>query len=134
MEIIDVKNLKATQTMPSINSKDAEWIAWADQVIGKYGDGNGTQIFVNTWKKRGSREANTFALRTHLEKKYGIQIDESAWDKVVDLGQGIAGGFSKFMKVGKVTAIVLGVLLVSAVGFAAYNTIKGGVSPIKFKR
>lgn len=134
MSQIDVKTLKAYTTMPSIKSKDAEWIAWADEVIGKYGDGDGTLIFINTWKKRGSREANTYALRQHLEKRYGIQIDESAWDKVVDLGQGIAGGFSKFMKAGKITAIVLGGLLVVAVGFAAYNTVKGGVSPIKFKR
>lgn len=121
---IDITKLKAYQSMPTIKSIDTDWIKWADYVIAQYGTSLGKQIFINTWTKRGSRNANTRPIRLHLKNKYDIEIDESVWDKIVDVGGGISDGFGTFMKVGKITGIVvLGLVGVTVIGIA-YSLIK----------
>lgn len=123
---VDVKNLKAYQSMPTIKSVDTEWIGWADFVIGKYGNDLGKQIFIETWQKRGSRNANSRTIRMHLKNKYNIEIDESVWDKIVDIGGGIGDTFGKMFKVGKVTLFVVGGVIIISVGVALFNAVKSG--------
>jgi len=121
---VDVKTLKAYQSMPTIKSIDTDWIKWVDFVMAQYGTNLGKQIFINTWTKRGSRNANTRPIRQHLKDKYNIEIDESVWDKIVDVGGGISDGFGTFMKVGKITTIVVvGLVGVTLIGIA-YSLIK----------
>lgn len=110
--------------MPTVKSPDTDWIGWSDFVIDNYGSTLGKQIFINAWQKRGSRNANSHALRIHLKDKHKIEIDESVWDKVEDVGHGIGDGFSKVMKVGKITTyVVVGIVGVTIVGIA-YSLIK----------
>lgn len=130
MSKIDAKTIKAVQTMPTVKSTDVQWMEWAKTVQNKYGDELGDQIVLGAWKKRGSREANTNALRAQF-LKYGIEIDSSAWDKVVDVGVGVGNAFSKAFKVGKVVLITGGIVVgVIAIGMV-YNALKTGTSPLK---
>lgn len=125
----EVKDLKAFQSMPTLKSVDTEWIKWADLVIGKYGTDIGKQIFIKTWEKRGSRDANTRTIRLHLKDKYNIEIDESVWDKIVDVGGGIGDSLGRAFKVGKITLYVVGGVIVLSVGLALFNAIKTGRVP-----
>ena len=119
MKKIDVTKLKAYQTMPNLKSKDTDWIKWVDFVMAQYGRTLGSQIFINTWQKRGSRDANSRTIRQHLKSKYDIEIDQSVWDNVVDVAGGIGDGFDKLLKVGKITAyVVVGIVAVTVVGVA----------------
>jgi len=119
---IEVKNIKAIQTLPSIGSSDADWIKWSDG-LDKYGSTLGKQIFISAWTKRGSRAANTRPLRLHLKDK-GIEIDESVWDKVVDIGGGVGDFFGSAFKMGKWTLIIGAVVVVGAFAFSFANSVK----------
>lgn len=131
MSKVELKNIKAYQTLPDIKSTDQQWLQWADGVVSKYGVNTGSKIILAAWKKRGSREANSHELRQVFGKKYGLEIDSSAWDKIVDVGAGVAGFASGVFKVGKWTLIIgVGVLAVVVIG-TAYNAVKTGTSPLK---
>lgn len=122
--MIDVQKIKAVQVMPTLKSSDKDWISWSDFVIDNYGSALGKQIFINTWQKRGSRSSNTRNLRTSLKDKHNIQIDESVWDNVVDIGGGIGDGIGRVMKIGKITSyVIIGIVGVTIVGIA-YSLIK----------
>lgn len=123
-QTINIQKVKAVQIMPTVSSQDKDWIAWSDFVIDNYGSTLGKQIFINAWQKRGSRTANSVAIRKHLKNKYDIVIDESVWDSILDTGDSISDGFAKVMKVGKITTyVVIGIVGVTIVGIA-YSLIK----------
>ena len=122
---VELQKIKEYQTMPVLKSTDTDWIKWSDSVIGKYGSDLGNQIFIGAWQKRGSRAANTYALRDHLKKKYNITIDETAWDKIVDVGGGVGKFVGNAFKVGKWTLIIGGGIALIAIGMITYNKIKG---------
>jgi len=127
---VDISKTQAVITMPALKSNDAAWIKWSDLVIPRYGTDKGKQIFIEAWEKRGSRDANTRSIRTHLKDKYGIEIDESVWDKIVDVGGAIGDIGSKTMKIVKVVVIVAVVGAIAYYGFkivAAAKAAKGGV-------
>jgi hypothetical protein len=120
---IKEENVKALKTMPTFKSKDIEWINWYNQIKGRYGRSDSARIFISTWTKRGSKEANTIELRK-LVSADGISIDDSVWNKVADLGGGISDSFGNIMKVGKVTAFVVGGILVLGLGMFVLNLAK----------
>jgi len=120
---IKEENVKALKTMPTFKSKDIEWINWYKQISDTYGRADAARIFIGTWTKRGSNEANTIELRK-LVSKDGINIDDSIWNKVADLGGGISDAFGSAMKVGKVTAYVVGGILVLGLGMFVFNLAK----------
>lgn len=128
---VDITKLKAYQTMPALKSPDTDWIKWADYVIGKYGVTLGKQVFMNTWQKRGSRDANTRPLRVHLKDKYNVEIEESVWDKIVDVGGGIGDTFGKIFKVGKWTIIIGGGIVLVLAGLTVYTKIKAAKGALK---
>src|SRR6478736_6092586 len=101
---VDIKTIRTIQTLPTVTSTDVQWLAWAKEQEDKFGKDLAGQIILAAWKKRGSREANTNALRTQF-LKYGIEIDSSAWDKIVDVGIGTGNAFAKAFRVGKVVLI-----------------------------
>lgn len=125
---MDVQNLKAFQTMPALKSNDADWIKWSDLIFRKYGSALGKQLFINVWEKRGSKAASTYALRSHLKDEYNIEIDESVWDKIVDIGGGVGDAFGKIFKMGKITILVVGGIGLLIVGLTVYNNVKGAMS------
>lgn len=128
---VDIKNKKAYLTMPSIKSTDADWIKWSDLVMSRYGASLGKQVFLAAWQKRGSNAANTVAFRKHIKSEYNLEIDESVWNKVADLGGGLADGFGKLLKVGKTTLIVGGVVVVLALGLTLYGMASRPASLIR---
>lgn len=120
---IKEENIKALKTMPTFASKDIEWMNWYKQIRGRYGRSDAARIFISTWTKRGSNAANTIELRK-LVSADGINIDDSVWNKVADLGGGISDAFGSAMKVGKITAYVVGGVLVLGLGMFVFNLAK----------
>ena len=121
---VDATKSQAYLTSPTVKSTDADWMKWADLVENKYGVNLGKQIFVAKWNKSGSQAANTYALRQYILKNYNIQIDENVFNKLADLGGGIADTFGKIFKVGKITLIVIGVGVALAVVGAIVSVVK----------
>ena len=117
--------------MPDLKSTDEKWIKWTDLVLKRYGRDLGARIFLAAWGKRGSNAANTYGFRKHIKNKYNLEIDESVWNKVTDLGGGIAEGIGKIFKVGKITLYVVGGIILVAVGATIYSAVKTGTSPLK---
>lgn len=126
----DFKNSTAFKTLPTSKSTDADWIKWVDLVESKYGANLGRQVFLAAWEKFGSQDANTRAFRKHIKDNYNIEIDESVWNKVADLGGGIADGIGKIFKVGKITLLVTAGLVVFAVIAVGVGYAKGNPLPI----
>lgn len=121
---VDITKTQAYTTLPTIKSVDADWIKWADIVEKNYGANLGKQIFIAKWNKSGSQSANTLALRDYIKKNYNIQIDESVFNKIADLGGGIYDEFGKIFKVGKITLLIVGGVLLVAVAGAVINLVK----------
>lgn len=128
---VDVTKSKAYLTLPTVKSTDADWMKWADVVESKYGANLGKQIFLAKWVKSGSQAANTLALRQHIKKNYGIEIDESVFNKIADIGGGISDAFGKIFKVGKITLLVAGGVIIIAVLGTIVSAVKSGTSPIR---
>ncbi len=125
---IDANKIKAIEVMPNINSVDKDWIGWIDFVVSKYGSGVGKQMFIDAWQKRGSRNANTRMIRTHLKSQYNIEIDESVWDNIVDKGGDLGDSISNVLKVGKYVTIAVGVIVLGGLAMIVFNV---GKNPIK---
>lgn len=121
---IDVTSLEAYKTMPTIKSKDTDWMHWIDLLDKKYGNANATQIFLTIWSKRGTSQANTVALREYLKSHYGIQIDESILDKIADVGSGVGHFFGGIFKVGKTTFFIVGGILIAGFALTVFNVSK----------
>lgn len=128
----DITQIQTYKTMPTIKSSDSDWMKWVDLIESKYGRNLGNQIFIAKWNKSGSQAANTYALRSHLKKKYDIEIDESIFNKISDVGGGISDTFGKIFKVGKVTLLIGGGIIVLAVVGVLVSAIKTGKSPLNY--
>lgn len=128
---VDIKKSKVFTTLPGIKSTDEQWIKWTDLVISKYGANLGRQVFLTAWEKRGGQAANTIAFRKHILNNYNLEIDESVWNKIADLGGGISDSIGKVFKVGKVLLLVtLGVTVVVVIGVGV-SMVKGRVNMVK---
>ena len=130
MEQKDYTKKEAFSTLPTIKSKDEDWIKWTDLVLKRYGRDLGSRVFLAAWNKRGSQAANTYAFRKHIKDNYNLEIDESVWNKVVDLGGGVAEGVGKIFKVGKITLYVVGGIVLVMIGGIVYNVVKTGQLPV----
>ncbi len=127
---IDLTKLKTYTTMPTVKSTDAEWLEWVKLESARYGESYGRQLFLQLWTKRGSDKANTLALRQTLKNDYNIQIDESVWNQIVDLGGGISDSIGSIFKTGKyITYGLIGVSLF-AVGVVVFSAVSKGVKLI----
>ena len=127
---IDITKLKAYQSMPTLKSVDTDWIKWVDYLMATYGRALGTQIFMGVWTKRGSQSANTYKLRSVL-KNYGIEVDESVFDKINDVGHGIQNFGSGVFKVGKTVLIVGAGVIAVGLALAIFNASKNVKIPMK---
>lgn len=120
---IELNKIKAVEKMPNLGTSDTEWINWFDDLRKRYGRTDYVRIFTAAWKKRGGDKANTTKLRKHLEK-YNIEIDESVWNKIADLGGDISDSFGSFLKVGKWAGIAVGAILIVGLGVFVLNVAK----------
>ena len=109
-----------TLNIPQRNSGSEEWIAWYEVLKSNFGKKNANTLWVKAWARRGSDEANTKNLRDYMSKR-GINIEEGAWDKVVDVAGGVGDFFGDVIQGGKITAIVLGVIVLGGLGLMVYN-------------
>ena len=121
---IDLTKLKAYGTMPTVKSTDGEWLDWVKSIDKRYGTSYARSLFYQLWTKRGSDKANTLTLRQTLKSEYNIQIDETVWNKIVDLGGGISDTFGSIFKTGKVFVYAL-------IGVSGVVVIVMGITAIK---
>ena len=104
-------------------SRSDIWIQWYNELKDSFGRKEAAALFMKAWVARGTSSANTSALRTVL-KSDGISIDESALDKIVDLGGGVADFFGSALTIGKWTGIAVIVVIVGGAGLLIYNIAK----------
>lgn len=126
---VDVTQLKAYKTMPTVKSNDGAWLTWMKSLDSQYGEAAASEIFLQLWAKRGSQSANTNNLRHTLSTKYNIQIDENIFNEVADLGAGIGRTASGIFKAGKITLAVVSGVVVLATLSMIINIIKTGQVP-----
>lgn len=119
-----LKNIKAFQTMPTVLSKDTEWINWMKTLDKTFDRNTSVSLFMNLWNKRGTAEARTLQLRQFMKDKYNVDLSENIVDKVVDLGGGIADTVASIAKIGKISFFVIGGVILTATGVAIYNIFK----------
>lgn len=119
-----LKKIKAFQILPTLNSKDIEWINWMKALDKDFDRDTSVNLFLNLWGKRGNSDARTLQLRQYMKDKYNIDLSEGAIDKVVDLGGGIADTIGGIFKVGKITFFIVGGVVMVAIGAAIYSIVK----------
>lgn len=117
--------MKADPTIdiPTISTKADGWQQWHTELVSNFGRKEANSLFLKAWGLRGNSAANTLPLRTYL-KGYGINLDESAWDKVVDTGGSIADTFGDVFKVGKYAGIALGAIVIGGLAMVVFNIAK----------
>lgn len=120
---IKEKNVKLLLSMPNFQSKDFEWINWYEKINGRYGRQDSARLFMAAWRKRGSKDANTYQLRKVLSED-GINISEGVLNEIADLGGGISDSFGNIMKIGKYAAFAVGGILILGLGLLVYNVAK----------
>lgn len=125
---VDITKTKAYQTMPTVASSDSQWLDWLHYINSRYGNDTARKIFLALWLKRGSSKANTIELRKQLKEKYNIEIDESVWNKIADVGGSISDTFGGIFKAGKIVTLVVGGVIVLALFNVVRNVASGNVS------
>lgn len=119
-----LKKIKAFQILPTLQSKDIEWINWMKALDKDFDRSTSVSLFLNLWSKRGSNTANTLELRQYMKSKYNVDLSEGAIDKIVDLGGDVGDTISGIFKVGKYVTFAIGGVIILAVGGAIYSIIK----------
>jgi len=119
-----LKKIKAFQILPTLQSKDIEWINWMKALDKDFDRDTSVNLFLNLWGKRGNSDARTLQLRQYMKDNYNVDLSEGAIDKVVDLGGGIVDTMGSIFKVGKITFYVIGGVILVAVGAAIYGIVK----------
>ena len=114
---VDITTTKSYLTLSTVTSTDAQWLTWVNLVSGRYGKSSARTLFSELWVKRGSDKANTLALRTTLKNDYQIQINESIWNEIVDLGGSLSSSISSVFKTGEyLTFGIIGVGALALIG------------------
>jgi len=110
-------------SIPSMNSKFEDWIQWHKNLKAQFGKKLANSEWIKGWKIRGSSSANKTGLREYLADE-GIQIDESAWDEVMDLGVGVTDFFGDVFSVGKYVTLGIVVIVVGGLAMLVFNIAK----------
>lgn len=125
--LFNIQNTTAYKIRPAVNSNDTAWINWHKALKSDIGQAQAATIFLGVWGKQGSSHANTVALRQYLAPQ-GITIDESAWDKVADLGSNVGGAISSFgnhisnvFKFGEYAAGATVIIVIAGLAMVIYN-------------
>lgn len=119
-----IKKTKAFQIMPTLKSKDIEWINWMKALDKDFDRSTSVSLFTNLWSKRGTSEARTLQLRSFMKDKYHVDLSEGIIDRAVDLGGDIGDTIGGIFKVGKITFFIVGGIVIVAVGAVIYSVVK----------
>lgn len=119
-----LKKTKQFMLLPTLRSKDIEWINWMKALDKDYDRATSVSMFVSLWGKRGNATARTLELRQFMKQKYNLDLAEGVSDKVFDLGGGVVDTISGIAKVGKISFFLVGgVVLLGAIGLI-YAVVK----------
>lgn len=135
---IKSKAFDPSKNIPQINSKADEWISWHQSLKSKFGKKTANALWTKAWSKRGSSSANTSQLRSYMSGN-GINIDSSAWDKIVDMGGDIGDFITGGIKLGGYLSVGLIILAAGSAAIAVYNITKksdkiaAAINPMKLK-
>ena len=110
------------QSVPNSKSTGSEWLEFYITCNDYFGKKVSNQIFTAAWKRYGTSESNTLALRQYLGKN-GLKIDTGIVEDIVDTGAGIvngvADGIGSVLSIGKfATYGIIAVVLLAGVGVA----------------
>jgi len=114
-------------SIPKYNSNTEVWINWHKSLKDNFGKKIANQLWLKAWSIRGNSSANTSDLRKYMSSN-GINISESSWDKVVDLGVGITDSIGTAFQVTKYAGIALGVIFIGGLAMIIYNIAKNPAS------
>jgi len=121
------------RNIPINSSSDSVWITWYDNLRKQFGKKKANALFTANWDAQNgfSSNANTSDLRSHLEKKGGIEISGGflgeTKDKVLDVGN----FFGDYFTVGKYLGLALGVIVVGGLGLFVYNVARKPESAVR---
>jgi hypothetical protein len=119
-----IKKVKAFQILPTLQSKDVEWINWIKALDKDFDRDTAVSLFLKLWSKRGTNDANTIMLRKEIKSRYNIDLTEGTIDKIADLGGGFVDTIGGVFKVGKVVWLAtIGIGFV-AIGAIIYAVVK----------
>lgn len=119
--------------IPTNSSSDVVWISWYDALRKTFGKKKANSLFTANWDAQNgfTSDANTSDLRSHLEKKGGIEISGGTLgevkDKVIDVGN----FFGDYLTVGKYLGLALGVIMVGGIGLFVYNIARKPESAVR---
>ncbi len=106
-------------SIPQLNSSSAEWIEWHKNLKSRYGKSTANSMWLKAWRFRGTANANSNELRTHMSSN-GVKIDSSFFNKVVDVGDNVIDKVGGMLKIGQVGTIVVGGALIVGIGYILY--------------
>jgi hypothetical protein len=112
------------KNIPTKKSSGADWINWYDSLKSNFGRKKANELFLKTWRVRGSRDANTSDLRDHLEKKGGLKLESTTLNVLEDLGGDVADYFGDIFTAGKWIGIGLAAITALGVGMLLFNIAK----------
>ncbi len=101
-----------TSYLPNLESRDTDWILYFEELDRKFKENEAKLLFNKTWLERGNKEANTYELRSFLEKK-GINLKSESWmENITDQYK------KESAKAEKYVIVILVVLVIIAVPIA----------------
>lgn len=115
-----LEDIKAYRTLPRVGSTHQQWIDWYKATKNYFGAPRAAILFKKDWEKQGTQKANTYLLRKELAKD-GIKIEETALNKVADLGGSALDVFDNIVQTGKSVSIVLVLMVTVGAGMLIYN-------------
>lgn len=118
--------VKSIQNLPSVNSTDAQWIAWYKTLHAEVGKKNANTLFLRAWEKRKNAgllgsAANTSALRDFLSK-YDIDVSpDGIFAYPISAFEYVEGGISTAFGIGKWTFLAIAILVLVPVVILSIN-------------
>ena len=127
-----LKKIKGFQLLPTLGSKDIEWINWMKALDKDFDRDTSVSMFLNLWSKRGTTTARTLELRSFMKDKYNVNLSEGVADAAVDLGGSVIDTVGGMLKTGKIVTFVIGGVVIVAIGAAIYSIIKKPSNALMF--
>jgi hypothetical protein len=121
--------VKSLQNLPSVNSSDAQWIAWYKTMHGEIGKKNANVLFLRAWEKRKNAgllgsSANTKTLRDFLSK-YGIDVKpDGVFAYPISAFEYAESAISTAFGIGKWSFIILALIVIIPVAMLLFNVAK----------
>ncbi len=131
----DLKKTKLFKQISAINinSSDEAWLKLAKSLDDELGREDMVTIFLKLWDKLGSAKASTFTLRSTLKRRYDLEIPENLVNKAIDIGGSALDSIGNIFKVGGITVLVIGGVVILASLAAVLGIIKSAGNAASLK-